>query len=423
MQLYGTPSKSRINFKKIISWKPGSGSSHKSYEARQPTRKHGEIPDENSPDAITEEIIKTIFDNVDSRVEELFKISARLDEEEGENFQEEDTDEYEEDEENCETSASSKTDAQGVRHLRESDRDVSEGETQTEEDDVSEALIPRENTTENTNANISMEDSKEEDAARVRERRDANIGSKEYFTSVPATLMRKVSDVSRESESNNINLHLKRSSEKISHENPSRPKIENSKDYLELALPKKFYGKTLAGMKKQIYLTKKSDESKKYENFPKNLRIPRSLTSKSHDPFGKKGSVEYSSIEVNPIVGAGDLYGKISKDYQGASDSVEKDAELNKSKKRSDDAWHGDENVSNMQELRNEKEDRSNKEVNLKEASFPNMPETLRVLPWIKKSNRLRREAIDQETNENNNAEKVSFNHYFSYTLSKIGNK
>ncbi|KAF3421720.1 hypothetical protein E2986_08749 [Frieseomelitta varia] len=386
MQLYGTPSKSRINLKKIINWKPSS--SYKSYETRQPARRHDEIPDENSSDAIIEEIVRTIFDNVDSRVEKLFKKSARLDEEE-------DTDEREENEENYETSAQSseKTDAQGVRYLRESDRDVSEEETQTEEDDVSVSLISRENATD---ANISVEDSKEEDAARVREQRD--VGSKEYFTPVPI-FMREISDVSRKSESIN-DLHPKQNSEKI----PSGPKIEKARGHLET---KKLYGKTLASMKKQIYLTSKSDESKKYENFPKNLRILSSLTSKSYDHFGEVGSVEYSSIEVNPIVGARDLYGKISKDCHGASDTVGIDPELDKSKKRSDDASYGDESVPNMQELRNEKEDKDNKEVDLKEAPFSDVPETMRVLPWIRKSNRLRREATNQETNENNKAEKV----------------
>ncbi|KOX72353.1 Heparanase [Melipona quadrifasciata] len=263
MQLYGTPSKSGINLKKIISRKPGS--SYESRETSQPARKH----DESSPDAIAEEIVKTIFGDVDSRVEELFKMSARLDGEEDESFQEEDTDEREENGENCETE---KTDAQGVRCLRESDRDVSEGETQTGEDDyVSEALISRENATD---AGISAEDSKGEDAARVRERRDADIGSKEYLT-------RKVSDASRKSES-----------------------------------------------------------------------------------------------------------------------------ELDKNKKRSGDASYGDENVSNMQELRNEKQDKDNKEANLKEAPLSDISETLRVLPWIRKLNRLRREAMNRETNENK-AEKV----------------
>lgn len=176
MQLYGTPSKSRINLKKIISWKPSS--SCESYEACQPTRRHDEIPD-----AIADEIVKTIFDKVDSRVEELFKKSARPD-------REEDTDEREENEGNCETS--------GVRYLRESDRDVAQGETQTEEDDVSESLISRENATD---ANTSVEDSKEEDAARVRR----NVRSKEHFTSVPNISMR------RKSESNNY-LHPDRKS-------------------------------------------------------------------------------------------------------------------------------------------------------------------------------------------------------------------
>ncbi|KAK1125062.1 hypothetical protein K0M31_006400 [Melipona bicolor] len=362
MQLYGTPSKSGINLKKIISRKPSP--SYESYETSQ--------PGESSPDAIAEEIVKTIFGDVDSRVEELFKISTRLDQEEDESFQEEHTDEREENGENCETD---KTGAQGVRYLRESDRDVS----QTGEDHVSEALISRENATD-ASPEDSAEDSKGEDAARVRERRDADIGSKEYLT-------RKVSDVKSES-----------GSEKISRENPSGPKIEKAREHLE-------NGETLASTKKQIHLTKRSDE-----NLPKDLRIQSSSTSKSDDPFGKRGSVEYSSIEVNPIVGARDLYGKISEDYQGASDifSVGEDPELDKSKKRSGDASCGDENVSNMQELRNEKQDKDNKEVNLKEASFSDTFKTLRVLPWIRKLNRLRREAMNRETNENK-AEKVSF--------------
>lgn len=287
-------------------------------------------------------------------------------------------------------------DTQNSRRQRENYGDVSEEEIQTERADVSETLIPEENT---TNANISEGDS-EEEATHIRIRRNANTRSKEeYLKSVPSILMRKISKASQKTELDNY-LHVKQSPGKISGENPSKLGIEKAKERLRVVPDKKFYGKTVANIKKQIYLTKISnnDEFTKYQYLPKNLKITSTLPSRSCNSFTKKNSV--------------DPYGKLFEDYQNESDFMEKGSELRKSEKRSNDASYKDENVSNVQELGNEKKNernkKSNKEVDLKEESLSNKREVLMVLPWVKRSSRPRRETIDQEKiGKNNKADKV----------------
>lgn len=287
-------------------------------------------------------------------------------------------------------------DTQNSRRQGENYQDVSEEEIQTEREDVSETLIPEENA---TNANISEGDS-EEEATHIRIRRNANTRSKEeYLKSVPSILMRKISKASQKTELDNY-LHVKQSPGKISGENPSKLRIEKAKERFNVVPDKKFYGKAVANIKKQIYLTKRSnnDEFKKYRYFPKNLKITSTLPSRSYNSFTKKNSV--------------DPYKKLFEDYQNESDFIEKGSELRKNKKRSVDASYKDGNVSNEQELGNEKKNernkKSNKEVDLKEESLSNKREVLMVLPWVKRSSRPRRETIDQEKiGKNNKADKV----------------
>ncbi|XP_024224259.1 uncharacterized protein LOC100740391 isoform X2 [Bombus impatiens] len=287
-------------------------------------------------------------------------------------------------------------DTQNSRRQGENYQDVSEEEIQTEREDVSETLIPEENA---TNANISEGDS-EEEATHIRIRRNANTRSKEeYLKSVPSILMRKISKASQKTELDNY-LHVKQSPGKISGENPSKLRIEKAKERFNVVPDKKFYGKAVANIKKQIYLTKRSnnDEFKKYRYFPKNLKITSTLPSRSYNSFTKKNSV--------------DPYKKLFEDYQNESDFIEKGSELRKNKKRSVDASYKDGNVSNEQELgiekKNERNKKSNKEVDLKEESLSNKREVLMVLPWVKRSSRPRRETIDQEKiGKNNKADKV----------------
>ncbi|XP_071866502.1 uncharacterized protein isoform X2 [Bombus fervidus] len=298
--------------------------------------------------------------------------------------------------ENSKKNVSLDDDTQSNRRQRENYRDVSEEEIQPERADVSETLIPGENA---TNANISKGDS-EEEATHIRMRRNANTRSKEeYLKSVPSILMRKISKVSQKTELDNY-LHVKQSPGKISGENPSKLRIEKAKERFNVVPDKKFYGKSVANIKKQIYLTKtrNNDEFKKYQYFPKNLKITSTLPSRSRNSFTKKNSV--------------DPYRKLFKDYQNESDFIEKGSELRKSKKRSDDASYKEENVSKVQELGNEKKNernkKSNKEMDLKEESLSNKREVLMVLPWVKRSSRPRRETIDQEKiGKNNKADKV----------------
>ena len=298
--------------------------------------------------------------------------------------------------ENSKESVSLDDDTQNSRRQRENYGDVSEDEIQTERADVSETLIPEENA---TNANISEGDS-EEEATHIRIRRNANTRSnEEYLKSMPSILMRKISKASQKTELDNY-LHVKQSPGKISGENPSKLRIEKAKERFNVVPDKKFYGKAVANIKKQIYLTKRSnnDEFKKYQYFPKNLKITSTLPSRSCNSFTKKNSV--------------DPYRKLFENQQNESDFAEKGSKLRKSKKRSDDASYKDENVSNVQELGNEKKNernkKSNKEMDLKEESLSNKREVLMVLPWVKRSSRPRRETIDQEKiGKNNKADKV----------------
>ena len=298
--------------------------------------------------------------------------------------------------ENSKESVSLDDDTQNSRRQRENYGDVSEDEIQTERADVSETLIPEENA---TNANISEGDS-EEEATHIRIRRNANTRSnEEYLKSMPSILMRKISKASQKTELDNY-LHVKQSPGKISGENPSKLRIEKVKERFNVVPDKKFYGKAVANIKKQIYLTKRSnnDEFKKYQYFPKNLKITSTLPSRSCNSFTKKNSV--------------DPYRKLFENQQNESDFAEKGSKLRKSKKRSDDASYKDENVSNVQELGNEKKNernkKSNKEMDLKEESLSNKREVLMVLPWVKRSSRPRRETIDQEKiGKNNKADKV----------------
>ncbi|XP_015430173.1 PREDICTED: uncharacterized protein LOC107186750 [Dufourea novaeangliae] len=118
---------------------------------------------------------------------------------------------------------------------------------------------------------------------------------------------------------------------------------------------------------------------------------------------------EYSTeVDEEPIIGAKYPQEDISGEYQDISDSVENNSESEKSEERAD---YVDENTSDLLQYYNteaEVGDSGEDRVDLKELLHSERPEVFVVLPWPRKFNRLRRQALDQEkTAENEGIEKM----------------
>ncbi|XP_017791779.1 PREDICTED: uncharacterized protein LOC108573812 [Habropoda laboriosa] len=420
LHLYREPYRSRANPKTAtkntydIVLQPVN---RKAYRIRQTEEDKREDSDENLP-RDPEEFLKIVVDNLDTQtVEELYKkltenntsgvtkqnfmrsITAETEEEEGEKEEEESKGIEEEQREISGSNENSKgnessevLDTQGATEQRETYREAwLEKETQpVEADTVSQVAVLEEQATDNDR---SEEGPGKLEIEHTRRRRDtSSLSEEEYSKWLPSFLIRKPSRAVQDGGRSNY-LRLKKNPE------------EYSSRLFQILKGREVY--------EAVPVREGEGRQSRYRNFPERLKIV--IPSVSSD--------EYSSMEVNPIVGVKNPYGKLFV-YRDTSDSVERGSEVEKSEDSSSE-YREDGNTSNMLEVSSTEEkeeesvERSNEKMNLREVLLSEKPEVLMVLPWADKVRRIRREAeIEEKIDDTGNSEKVQVSELQSLTRS-----